>query len=145
VEQQAFIDASLGPREFCRTWNNKKEQQHNKQGKWKHGNLYQKSKKDSNTMKVNVTQLQETKEKVDYERQWLEGWCFLCNKQGHLKRNCPQNGREVSLIGTLCMPIAQTTLLERSDAEDMAMQMEGTTYHKMEEMLTKLQGMGLSE
>jgi hypothetical protein len=40
VERQAFINASLGPKEFCGNWNLKKDQCRDKQGKWRKGGPY---------------------------------------------------------------------------------------------------------
>jgi hypothetical protein len=66
VERQAFINTSLRSREFYKIWNNKKEQHHNKQEKWKCGNFYPKSKQNPDTMDMDVTQLEE---KVNNKKQ----------------------------------------------------------------------------
>jgi len=42
-------------------------------------------------MEVDVTHLQSVEEKDTQEKQHQEGHCYTCNKQGHLKRDCPQN------------------------------------------------------
>jgi hypothetical protein len=91
-------------------------------------------------MEVDVTRLQETKEKTDHEKQQSEGWCFLCNKQGHLKKNCPQNE-----VGALCMPMVQMTQLKRDEVGNTTMQTAGTDHPEVEEVLTKLRGMDLKE
>jgi hypothetical protein len=57
VEHQAFIDASLGPHKFYGPWGNKKDQCHDKQGKWKKNIPYQKAEKDSNTMEVDMARV----------------------------------------------------------------------------------------
>ena len=54
VKRQAFIDASLGPREFCGLWNNKKDQKRNRQEQWRKGVPYQKSDRDPDAMEVDV-------------------------------------------------------------------------------------------
>ena len=40
-------------------------------------------------MDINVVQMQGSADKDTKEKQCTEGHCFLCNRQGHLKRDCP--------------------------------------------------------
>ena len=40
-------------------------------------------------MDVDVVQMQGLADKDAKEKQYTEGCCFLCNRQGHLKHNCP--------------------------------------------------------
>lgn len=91
VECQVFIDASLGPQEFHGSWGNRRDQQWDQQGKWKKGTPFQKASHEADTMDVDVIRVQESEDKNAWDKQQQEGQCFMCNKQGHLKWNCPQN------------------------------------------------------
>jgi hypothetical protein len=57
IKCQAFINASLGPRDPCGTWNNHRKQHYEKSRKWKLSNTYQKGEKNPDAMDVDVTQV----------------------------------------------------------------------------------------
>ena len=42
-------------------------------------------------MDVDVTRVRESEILDSKDKQKAEGHCFLCNHQGHIKRNCPTN------------------------------------------------------
>jgi hypothetical protein len=57
VERQAFIDTSLGPKEFQNIWGNKQDYCCDQQGRWQRGNVGQKTEKDTDAIDVNVTRV----------------------------------------------------------------------------------------
>jgi len=95
-------------------------------------------------MDVNVTRVQSGLDQEAKERQWSEGCCFLCNKQGHLKRNCPTSRRgnsstKISLM-RLITKEAQVEQEKDGDFEDTKM-----TQHRRDRLMTKLCGMSMQE
>jgi hypothetical protein len=48
-------------------------------------------------MDIDIIHVQEAEANNKKEKQRAEGHCFLCNKQGHLKRDCPVKGMENQL------------------------------------------------
>jgi hypothetical protein len=56
VKRQAFIEASLGTRDFCKCWGRRREQHQDCQGKWQCKNLEPK-KEERDAMDVSMVQL----------------------------------------------------------------------------------------
>jgi hypothetical protein len=139
VECQAFIDASMGPQEFYGPWSGHKDQHHDKQGKWKRGIPYQKAKKDPDTMEVDVTHLQSVGEKDAREKQHQEGCCYTCNKQGHLKRDCPQNGRK-GVASPYSSSVVKATHIQEKEVGK-----ENVQSPNKEELIAQLRGLGWDE
>jgi hypothetical protein len=143
VERQACINTSLGPKEFQGPWLSKKDQHRERQGQWKKGILYQKSDKEPDAMDVNVMQVQNGLDQETKEKQQSKGHCFLCNKQGHLKRNCPTGGRGNSLLRIssiwLIVEEVQTEQGESNDFDDKV------TPQGRNELMIKLHRMRLQE
>jgi hypothetical protein len=52
-------------------------------------------------MEVDATWVQDHNEKNTKDKQKTEGRCFLCNKQGHLKRQCPDNPKRSNSAGAV--------------------------------------------
>lgn len=142
VERQAFIDASLGPREFRGSWSDKKDQRRDKQGKWKKGVPYHRPEKDPDAMDVDVVRVPETTDQNAREKQRSEGRCFLCNKQGHLKKDCPRNDKG---NGTWQMtrpsPTARQTRVEEEENGSDKHAADREVIQEREEILTKMRGM----
>jgi len=63
VERQAFINTSLGPQEFCGPWGSKRDQCHDRQGKWKKEIPYHQLVKGPNAMEVDAVHVQDSTEK----------------------------------------------------------------------------------
>ena len=71
-------------------------------------------------MDVNVTRMQESIEKNQKEKQCTEGRCFACNKQGHIKRNCPLSVKGGNLPENIkSVPIAQVVQVGREGSEEV--------------------------
>jgi hypothetical protein len=143
VERQAFINASLGLRDFCATWNNKKDQQCNKQGKWKPTNWSQKGSRDPNAIDVDVTWVQDFPDKEKKERQWTEGRCFACNKQGHIKHNCLIERKGSGTKTSHPESTVRLTQIEEEEGIDKK-GMQSTTSN-MDSLMAQLRGMSLEE
>ena len=62
------------------------------------GALTKKERRDPNVMEVDAAQVQDLDEKNTKDKQKTEGRCFLCNKQGHLKRQCPNNPKRSNSV-----------------------------------------------
>ena len=138
VKQQAFIDASLGPREFKIRENTQKDQQRDRQGKWKKGNFYQKIEKDSNAMDPDMTCIQEYPDKWAKEKQLSKGCCFKCNKQGHMKRDCPTKERAHKPQGPLN---AKVLSLKENLGLEVVSETDSSRLQEMGDLMTKLRGM----
>ncbi len=146
VERQAFIDASLGPREFCAPWNNKKDQKWDRQGRWRKGVPYQKSDRDLDVMEVNVVCALDSTDPNTWEKQCSEGRCFLCNKQGHLKRNCPSQEKRGSPSKVLYSPpTARLAQVEENKTDDTKTLVDKMMGQDWTEVMTKLRKMNLEE
>jgi len=71
VEHQAFIDASLGLREFRKSWTTKREKDQHRdcQGRWKRGGPEQRTERDPDAMDVDAMHVQGAKANSKKERQ----------------------------------------------------------------------------
>jgi len=47
-------------------------------------------------MDIDVVQMQGSADKDTKEKQCTKGHCFLCNRQGHLKCNCPATDKDTT-------------------------------------------------
>jgi len=145
VERQAFIDASLGPREFHRNWNTKQDQKRDRQGKWRRGGAELKVDRDHDAMDVNVVYLPEVKDKEEREKQCIEGCCFTCNKQGHVKRNCPSAKQDESPRRSCPVSSAQAVQTNGDRGSEVKRDAEGPAPKDVEDLMTKLRGMSVDE
>jgi hypothetical protein len=94
-------------------------------------------------MEVNVMRVQNGLDQETKEKQHSEGHCFLCNKQGHLKRNCPTGGRGSSLSKiSSTWSIIKEVQVEQGENNDFE---DKTTPQERNELMTKLHGMSLQE
>jgi hypothetical protein len=143
VERQAFIDTSLGPQEF--QGNSKKDQQCDKPGKWKRG-TYQKAEWDPDAIDVNIACMQNSNEMATKEKQCSEGRCFLCNKMGHLKRNCPAGGKGNNPAKSFCAsPVVRTTQVQSEEDNGMDMKTDQMALLQAEGLMAQLWGMLIEE
>jgi hypothetical protein len=146
VERQAFIDASLGPWEFRKNWMNKRDQRCDCQGRWRRGGSEQKAERDPDAMDVDAIHLQGIEGENRKDKQKVEGRCFLCNKQGHLKRDCPTKGKE-GPSSKRFMP-STTIRAAYSDEKmpnDNIADQESTKPQRVEDLMTRLRGMTVEE
>ena len=71
-------------------------------------------------MEVNVVQVQALEERDAREKQHQEGHYFSCNKQGHLKKDCPCNNRKGGALApysSSTMRAAHTKKLDKFEGE----------------------------
>jgi len=146
VERQAFIDASLGPWEFRKNWTNKRDQHRDRQGCWRRGGSEQKAKRDPDAMDVDAIHLQEIEGENRKDKQKVEGRCFLCNKQGHLKRDCPTKGKE----GPLSKRFTPSTTIRATYSDekmlnDKIADQESTKPQRVGDLMMRLRGMTVEE
>ena len=78
-----------------------------------------------------------------HEKQKTEGHCFLCNKQGHLKKDCLLKCKEgPSTKKFKVSPTAQEThLKERVDNE----QPNKVSSQELDDLMMKLQGKAMND
>jgi len=90
-------------------------------------------------MDVDVTCMQESIEKNQKEKQCTEGRCFACNKQGHIKRNCPLSVKEGNLPGNIkSIPIARVVQAGREGLEEVTHETSQSTPLETEGLVSKL-------
>jgi len=98
-------------------------------------------------MDINMTCVQDPVKKSQKEKQCTEGWCFSCNKQEHIKRNCPLNGKEGSSLGpNQPTPTAQVTQAERQSSEEATSAMSPPlTLQETKDWMFRLHRMSIEE
>ncbi len=89
-------------------------------------------------MDMDVTHVQEYLEKQAKEKQLSEGCCFKCNKQGHMKRDCPTNKRAHKNQGP---PNAKALLLKENLGLEVVSETDSSRLQEMGDLMTKLRGM----
>jgi hypothetical protein len=73
-------------------------------------------------MDVNIMRMQNSDEMAIKEKQRSEGRCFLCNKMGHLKRNCPTGGKGNNPAKSFCAgPVVCATQVQSEEDDGMDM------------------------
>jgi len=97
-------------------------------------------------MEVDVVRASDSTDSNTREKQHLEGRCFLCNKQGHLKRNCPSQEKRSSPPKTLYSPpAARLAQVEENKTDDTETLVDKMTGRDRTEVMTKLRKMNLEE
>ena len=89
-------------------------------------------------MDVDMTHIQEYPDKQAKEKQLSKGHCFKCNKQGHMKRDCPTNGRGHKLQG---LPNAKVLSLKEIPGLEAISETDSFRPQEMGDLMTKLHGM----
>jgi len=75
-----------------------------------------------------------------------EGRCFLCDKQGHLKRDCPVKGKEDQFAKRFKPSNSvQATYSEESVADEGMVDQEKAQPQRVEDLMTRLRGMTVDE
>jgi hypothetical protein len=97
-------------------------------------------------MDVDAIHLQGIEGKNRKDKQKAEGRCFLCNKQGHLKRDCPTKGKE----GPLSKRFTPSTTIRAAYSDekmpnDNIADQESTKPQRVEDLMTRLRGMTVEE
>ena len=96
-------------------------------------------------MDVDVVYLPEVKDKEEREKQCIEGCCFTCNKQGHVKRNCPSAKQDESPRRSCPVSSAQAVQTNGDRGSEVKSDAEGPAPKDVEDLMTKLRGMSVDE
>ena len=97
-------------------------------------------------MDINVTCMQNSDETATKEKQHSKGRCFLCNKMGHLKRNCPTGGKGNNPAKSFrAGPAVHTTQVQSEEDDRMDMKTDQTALPQAEGLMAQLRGMSTEE
>jgi hypothetical protein len=79
------------------------------------------------------------------ERQRQEGHCYLCNKQGHLKRDCPKNSQRGSTPTLYLSSAMRLTQMEEADSSENEVVNDKMSQLKKRELIAQMHGMEVKE
>jgi hypothetical protein len=97
-------------------------------------------------MDVDVACMQNSNEMATKEKQRSKGHCFLCNKMGHLKRNCPAGGKGNNPAKSFRAGPAVRAMQVQSEVDDgMDMKIDQTALLQAEGLMAQLWGMSTEE
>ena len=97
-------------------------------------------------MDVDAIHIQGAEVNHKKEKQKAEGCCFLCNKQGHLKRDCPAKGMKSQLAKKFKPSNSvQATYSEASTSDKEMVDQEMAQSQWVGELKMKLRGMTVDE
>jgi hypothetical protein len=97
-------------------------------------------------MDVDVTRMQNSNKTATKEKQHSKGCCFLCNKMGHLKRNCPTSGKGNNPAKSFCTgPAVCATQVQSEEDDRMDMKTDQTALPQAEGLMAQLWGMSTEE
>jgi hypothetical protein len=93
-------------------------------------------------MDVDVARMQNSDEMATKEKQCSKGRCFLCNKMGHLKRNCPTGGKGNNPAKSFhASPAVHTTQVQSEEDNRMDMRTDQMAPLQAEGLMAQLRGM----
>ena len=94
-----------------------------------------KRERDQDTMDIDVVQMHGLADKDTKEKQHTKGHCFLYNRQGHLKHNCPATNKDTIFKEKRNVPKVH---IVQAESEKEA---EPSMLEEVERLMTKLWGM----
>jgi len=90
--------------------------------------------------------VQGSDEKATREKQCSEERCFSCNRQGHLKRNCPTEGKGSDLVKSSHAGSTVRTAQVKSEEESgMDMRADQIELLRVDGLMAQLRGMSMEE
>ena len=102
--------------------------------------------KNPDTIEVDAIHVQEVGDKNTRDKQRTKGRCFLCNKQGHLKRQCPDNQKGSCLTGAVKdTPTVRVSFISEDENQDVDTPERALALQAINKMLVKLRGMSTEE
>ncbi len=99
--------------------------------------------RDPNAMDTSAT-TRKAITKADKEKYRKEGWCFECDKQGHIARNCPSKKTHVRTTRTpntseMASVISETPT-EETSTMSIASQISKLTNEERDKLIAAMQG-----
>jgi hypothetical protein len=97
-------------------------------------------------MDIDITRMQDSEMKATREKQCSEGYCFLCNKLGHLKRDCPNDGKGGNPSKLSCFgSTVRTTQVQGEEANERNLRADQMTLPQMDGIMAQMRGLSMEE